>query len=114
MRISDWSSDVCSSDLDLELDRARRVAVHLPREDPGAVAVPGRRAAGGRTRWRTDPGRRRAPAAARRREARAAPRALPHARLLDRTSGVTRKVVSVRVDLGGRRNKKKKKRYNKK
>ena len=37
---------------DLELDRARRVAVHLPRKDSGAVAVLRRAAAGGRARRR--------------------------------------------------------------
>src|SRR3546814_19964419 len=31
MRISDWSSDVCSSDLDDALDPARLGCLHLPR-----------------------------------------------------------------------------------
>src|SRR5690606_15023115 len=50
---------------DLELDRAGRVALHLPREHPGALAVLRRGAPGGRARRRADHGRLRAPAAAR-------------------------------------------------
>src|SRR5690606_9991716 len=49
---------------------------------PGAVAVPGCRASGGRARWRPDPGRRRAPAAARRRDPDDEAGALPHPGLL--------------------------------
>ena len=48
----------------VELDRARRLAVHLPRADPDRAALPRRAAAGGRARRDADHGRRRADAAA--------------------------------------------------
>src|SRR3546814_13737236 len=88
MRISDWSSDVCSSDLD------------PPREDDLVVilrfsTVPDavRRAAGERHRDRTDRQclRHDVPLRGHRR------------RQADRKSVVKGKSVSVRVDLGGRR-----------
>jgi sulfate adenylyltransferase subunit 2 len=41
----------------VQLDRARHLAVHLSREDPGAVAVSRGATAGGGTRWRADHGR---------------------------------------------------------
>src|SRR3546814_16082917 len=125
MRISDWSSDVCSSD--------------LPARAPPTPRPPcrDRAPAGRRCRYR---GQRRCGAAARsraprssppprRRNARAAPRAIPwspgraagcadrrgryapspRASRADRKSGVEGKGVSVRVDLGGGRTIKKKK-----
>ena len=49
---------------DLELDRARRLAVHPPRGDPDRAAVLRGRAAGGRARRHADHGRRRPHAAA--------------------------------------------------
>ena len=58
----------------LELDRARRLAVHPPRADPDRAAVLRRRAAGGRARRHADHGRRRPAAAGRRRAADAARR----------------------------------------
>src|SRR3546814_19525431 len=96
MRISDWSSDVCSSDLG-----AGRVAEPRRRCAGGA-------AAGGRHRltvsvhlgaglarpWRD------IPAAVRRHQGGQAP---PLQATLDRKSGVYGKEVAVRVDLGGRR-----------
>ena len=42
---------------DLELDRARHLALHLSREDPRAFVVFRRGATGGGARWRPDPGR---------------------------------------------------------
>src|SRR3546814_19292913 len=77
MRISDWSSDVCSSDLD------RRGAWPLRRRDPAALHAAqrdGRPRRGRRRRLPADPqpGR-------------------------DRKSVVWGKSVSVRVALGGRR-----------
>ncbi len=66
----------------VQLDRARRLAVHLARADPDRAAVLRRAAPGGRARRHADHGRRRAPAAAARRAAAAAEGALPHARLL--------------------------------
>src|SRR3546814_16785133 len=74
MRISDWSSDVCSSDL----DRGRRLGYGEPRgtaEQPAPSRGSGRRSGGAR-----EP-----------------------ARAGDRKSVVSGKSVSVRVDLGGRR-----------
>src|SRR3546814_18716343 len=92
MRISDWSSDVCSSD--------------LPRRSPGAASPARRRSAAARrrpepgSRWRGAPARQDRGSARRNRRA---PRA---ARSEARRGG---KVESVRVDLGGSRNLKKKK-----
>src|SRR3546814_15932997 len=101
MRISDWSSDVCSSDLGARLaDPRRRTA---PRDHAGArqarvqdgIAPRISFARAGATqrqmvrdsRWRFRRGRQGRPG--------------------DRKSGVWGKRVSVRVDLGGRRNIKK-------
>src|SRR3546814_4863663 len=82
MRISDWSSDVCSSDLDLS---------------SGAVP-PHRRGHGCRH-----------PALARSAARRRERRRTRHAQQGDRKSVVSGKSVSVRVDTGGRRIIKKKK-----
>src|SRR5690606_38446481 len=71
----------------VQLDRAGRVALHLPREDPGGAVVLRRRAAGGRARRRADHGRRRTPAAEAGRGAAAAQGALPHPRLLPADRG---------------------------
>src|SRR5690606_10159006 len=60
----------------------RRLAVHLPREHPGAVAVLRQGAPGGPARGRADHGGRRAPAAARRRDPGDEAGPLPHPRLL--------------------------------
>src|SRR3546814_14297494 len=79
MRISDWSSDVCSSDLIRHRQWSR---VHAGRDQP---AVPDRRChsdRGDAVRWD--------PAGERR-------------HVEDRKSVVLGKSVSVRVDLGGRR-----------
>ena len=54
----------------VELDRARRLAVHLPREDPDRAALLRRAAPGRRARRHAGHGRRRAHAAASRRECR--------------------------------------------
>ena len=66
----------------VELDRARRVAVHPPRADPDRAAVLRGAAAGRRARRHADHGRRRPHAARARRGARAAQRPVPHPRLL--------------------------------
>src|SRR5207342_972502 len=66
----------------VQLDRAGHLAVHLPREHPGAVAVFRAGTPGGRARRRADHGRRRAFADARGRNASAAPGPVPHAGLL--------------------------------
>src|SRR3546814_17506642 len=104
MRISDWSSDVCSSDLLLEADLRMRVEVAPPGGDlllQGGDAVV---VAAGKDRGGRDGGGhlgfppRRA--------------ALPpvsHAEPVDRKSVVSGKSVSVRVSLGGRRSIQKKK-----
>src|SRR3546814_17730240 len=110
MRISDWSSDVCSSDLAagryrragahfraLRRDTGRQLCPRRPRRtgpDPIAAAGTGRRARPAATA--AEPGRE---VAARRGQLSA----------LDRKSVVQGKSVSVRVDLGGRRIIKKKK-----
>src|SRR3546814_17069140 len=80
MRFSDWSSDVCSSDL------AKR----------GGPGNGGRRSYFGRRTTDESP----CPCVAQERRARSAGQ--------DRKSGVQGKSVSVRVDVGGRRNIKKK------
>src|SRR3546814_15042975 len=102
VRISDWSSDVCSSDLGERKSRERDLGDHPRPEDarqgaepPGAGAVAAL-ASGGATRGQ-------APAAfgpARTRHHRAG-------RRQDRTSVVSGKRVSGRVDPGGRRSIKK-------
>src|SRR3546814_12683243 len=113
MRISDWSSDVCSSDLSGAGEQlaqhcrvvaagaagggraglARRLAAraHVPEAGPAR-----RRAAGAR------PAHAAAAGARRRRGARARLR-LGIGRRPERKSAVSGKSVSVRVDLGGRR-----------
>src|SRR3546814_11677641 len=97
MRISDWSSDVCSSDL-LALARAarRRAPVPAPRE-PARARPPARGSGPPRHGWHRT---RSMPASNH-----------PARRTTDarhRKSVVTGKSVSVRVDLGGRRINKKK------
>ena len=66
----------------VQLDRARRLAIHPPREHPDRAALLRRAAAGRRARRHADHGRRRAAAAAARREAGDEACPLPHARLL--------------------------------
>ena len=66
----------------LQLDRARRLALHPPGEHPDRAALPRGRAAGGRARRPAHHGRRRAAAAAAGRDAAAALGPLPDARLL--------------------------------
>src|SRR5262249_44646075 len=66
----------------VELDRARRVALHPPGEHPGGAALFRGAAAGCRARRPPHHGRRRAPAAETRRAAADQAGALPHARLL--------------------------------
>ena len=66
----------------LELDRARRVALHTPREDPGRAAVLRQAAPGRGPRRHADHGRRRPHAAEGRREAAHGDGALPQPRLL--------------------------------
>src|SRR3546814_11839821 len=106
MRISDWSSDVCSSDLDHRGSTMRRSA-HWRRlrgrkwqecAQPTPIADPATRRATPRAHWRANG----PPPAIHRRDQAA------------RKSGVSGKSVSVRVDLGGLRIiKKKKKKYHK-
>ena len=67
---------------DVELDRARHLAVHLPARHPDRAALLRGRASGGRAQRHADHGRRRAHAAAPGREADAEEGALPHAGLL--------------------------------
>src|SRR3546814_17751259 len=106
MRISDWSSDVCSSDLG-----ERALATHV---DAGG-GVDARRLSG-------DPRRGQLPGGLGRdaRDGRDAVGVVAGDDLAqavdvgeDRKSGVSGKSGSVRVDLGGRRNRKKKKRQQK-
>src|SRR3546814_20533831 len=102
MRISDWSSDVCSSDLSAITDAGTALARRLA-HDPARLRARGADHAGrqlhpDRQPRQPDRGRARRE---RRREAR-----LPGA---DRKSVVCGKSVSVRVDLGGARQLKKKK-----
>src|SRR3546814_14455950 len=100
MRIRDWSSDVCSSDL--RLDRAHRQPVpdHLARDRLGALGPDQRARMAHRKAAVTDqilhPARQVAPA-----------HQIRH--MADRKSVVAGKSVSVRLDLGGRRSLKKKK-----
>src|SRR3546814_11804292 len=104
MRISDWSSDVCSSDLTDELrpDSPRQAGRHRA-ADP-APARPDER-----LYYPDDAGDRRGARRMRRRRCGAGGDLYRggRARLLrgggDRKSGVSGKSVSVRVDLGGRR-----------
>src|SRR3546814_17247615 len=99
MRISDWSSDVCSSDLDEDEgdDREEQPGVEH-RQAGNAFLQPGR----GRDQEAGDDQRRDRPA--QRDAARKAAQPLDAARQRqDRKSVVWGKRVSVRVDLGGRR-----------
>src|SRR3546814_20049511 len=105
MRISDWSSDVCSSDLDgsyvgvieLPLQRRLRSIGVGPRDrrlerrilEVGVVVIGGVLAAGGRGVAEDDAGVE-APLTAR-------------APVVERKSGGEGKRVAVRVDIGGRR-----------
>src|SRR3546814_13278969 len=110
MRISDWSSDVCSSDLP--------APIPPPRPPPSSACPPAASpSAYGPSGGSDDlpaPGHR--PDAPRRRHLRPDPRAARHPQQhhhrprppADRKSVVQGKRVSVRVDLGGRRNIKKK------
>src|SRR3546814_17246518 len=92
MRMSDWSSDVCSSDLRARSSRAVRCR---PGDRSSRQRNCACRCAAQRHRGRAArPGRRGVP--------------------IDRKSVVEGKSVSVRVDLGGRRIIKKKKKYNNK
>src|SRR3546814_19689385 len=100
MRISDWSSDVCSSDLPEDLTR---VALGVVANVQGAVSGTGQ------IRWDRNSvssdgrfGTQDMSLAA----------AFGPVTGLDRKSVVEGKSVSVRVDLGGRRNSKKKKEEN--
>src|SRR3546814_3975208 len=107
MRISDWSSDVCSSDLSQTgrthppAARLCRRRNHARRSRAGAVNGGGRAQERPGCRWHVVG------------QDHACQRALERngrARRADRKGGVSGKSVSVRVDLGGRRiNKKKKK-----
>src|SRR3546814_18822966 len=120
MRISDWSSDVCSSDLGSTGDlhcRESTAAGCCPLHD-----VPGD--AGKMRAWKADPPRQLRSEFCEGRSAQAEWSSHPDARLvvrnslesatgqpgIDRKSVVKGKSVSVRVDLGGRSSKKKKKR----
>src|SRR3546814_20852167 len=88
MRISDWSSDVCSSDLRAGAVRGRLLGrLYLARQARGGAAWA--RCGGGRHD--------------RRGHRRGADRRHPCRRRLDRKSVVEGKSVSVSVDLGGRR-----------
>src|SRR3546814_11916506 len=103
MRISDWSSDVCSSDLKLQGGRSPACGRLLPRRRLGQrrawqLWLCGTRAGAAGFRHRHP----RLPAGAE--------GALARLSGGDRKSVVEGKSVSVRVDLGGRRTIKKKKR----
>src|SRR3546814_12742119 len=104
MRISDWSSDVCSSDLDGAVGGARPV---LPGERSHPADHPGRPRGPGGVRSL------RGPCADRRLAGRdgAARRSGQQPARRDRKSAVEGKGVSVRVVLGGRRFIKKKTRW---
>src|SRR3546814_15155171 len=107
MRISDWSSDVCSSDLDLLIEGMTR---SLARQDAAPIggAIIGMHQAASAF------GEPRRPGADRHHlQPAVVPEALDHGAQrvemgADRKSVVQGKSVSVRVDLGGRRSIKKK------
>src|SRR3546814_17013770 len=92
MRISDWSSDVCSSDL--RAGRGGRACPGASTASPPTARPASRRARSGRTRSAACASSARA---ARRRRGRAS-------RSTDRKSVGEGKSVAVRVSLGGRRN----------
>src|SRR3546814_11238227 len=108
MRISDWSSDVCSSDLQREGIHQMRVAVRRFRSVLSAVRpmLPEEH-----HRWTLDELKRLSAALgpARNCDVFAASLLAPVQSALDRKSVVSGKSGSVRVDLGGRRVLKKKK-----
>src|SRR3546814_12026076 len=127
MRISDWSSDVCSSDLDpsggVRLSPALRVGDdHWPRpscppttamESSRSMASPNRCQSNCSAQPRTDS--RTNPTLSVRSTASAKPTSSPgctNTPEVDRKSVVWGKSVSVRVDLGGRSISKKKKKKN--
>src|SRR3546814_15243314 len=94
MRISDWSSDVCSSDLSSRRSDDRLISTTEPAAAPAAPATANTQVSAGPTRCV----RKRQPCqrfANRLGSVKIAP--------ADRTSVVQGKNVSVRVDLGGRR-----------
>src|SRR3546814_12535629 len=91
MRISDWSSDVCSSDLVTLVHRPPAVDRARHRHADRAIGGQGAALGAATHRREIEPAR----AFARSREAREL--------LRDRKSVVEGKRVSVRVDLGGRR-----------
>src|SRR3546814_15303440 len=93
MRISDWSSDVCSSDL---------AAPELPPMAEGQSLTADYRSLG-LSLGRHPMALLRARLAAMRFSSSAELRGQPDRRLVDRKSVVSGKSVSVRVDLGGRR-----------
>src|SRR3546814_13358847 len=100
MRISDWSSDVCSSDLYARLQGQRRHRLQRrqprrPREEIREARTQGRAARG--RQGRRAPG----PLAETRTRRRNRLRRI-HRERIARKSVVSGKSVSVRVDLGGR------------
>src|SRR3546814_18767016 len=100
MRISDWSSDVCSSDLRSGRDSLARFSTSCPDavDSDTSYRFESHEAVVAMLRWPQDTSRRLPEGADRRRP--------PSP---DRKSVVSGKSVSVRVDLGGRRVIKKKK-----
>src|SRR3546814_14819591 len=107
MRISDWSSDVCSSDLGEGYLATDADDTGEPRDDAGRDARAVRRAVAGHGGAR--PGRR--PTGVRGRAARQPPRLRDRVRAprRDRKSVVLGTSVAVRVDRGGSRSIKKQK-----
>src|SRR3546814_17579877 len=109
MRISDWSSDVCSSDLvavrGAGPGRSRPGADRLARRGPGLGSHPGARRRAGHGATAHGIAGVRGPTGGRDRAA----RRRRGAGSRDRKSVVEGKRVAVRVDLGGRRSLKKKK-----
>src|SRR3546814_21022311 len=85
MRISDWRSDVCSSDLPEQLERQRAIIAEVERlRQRERLGIPGHRARVGEGACLGIDQRR-------------------GEQMLDRKSVVSGKSVAVRVDLGGRR-----------
>src|SRR3546814_19704069 len=110
MRISDWSSDVCSSDLHAEVEEGRARQMHVA--DPRQVRVHGvagqEREAEEHRAEAGDRGQQQADGDPARRSYRTTSLDTARARK-DRQSHVSGKSGSVRVDCGGRRSIKKKK-----